>query len=97
MWAIRHKKTKKWVYGTDYEHPHYLKNPRKGLKCPFYADNQQYFVYANPDRSISYEQFTSFERALLFESWPQALFDYDIRGCGRDYEVVEVELKAKGE
>lgn len=74
MYAIRHKKTKAWVYGTDYRCHHKRK-----------------------DNKRSYSQCTSFERALTFEDLPNAAFEFDIRGCGRDYEVVEVELKAKGE
>lgn len=74
MYAIRNKKTKKWVYGTDYCHPHPKKSGRP-----------------------SWQQRTSFDRALIFGDLPNAMLELELRGCGRDYEVVEVELKAKGE
>lgn len=64
MYAIRHKKTKKWVYGTDYRYdpPH---------------------------------QRTSEDNALLFEYDFQAETALKTRRVSEDYEIVEVELKAK--
>lgn len=70
MWAIRHKKTHEWVYGTDYRYHHKRKDGKR-----------------------SYSQRTSFERALTFENFPNARFEFDIRGCSsRYYEIVPVTL-----
>lgn len=66
MWAIRNKKTMRWLYGTDYHH------------------------WPNRQR-------TSSSRAMIFCSKGQASFELKARGCGKDYEVVRVELIAKGE
>ena len=70
MYAIRHKKTHEWVYGTDYRCHHKRKDGKR-----------------------SYSQRTSFERALTFENFPNARFEFDVRGCSpRYYEIVPVKL-----
>lgn len=70
MWAIRHKKTHEWVYGTDYRYHHKRKDGKQ-----------------------SYSQCTSHNKALTFENFPNARFEFDIRGCSpRYYEIVPVKL-----
>lgn len=80
MYAIRHKKTKKWVYGTDFRmrHPRIKKRDISG-------------------KNYSHEQKTSFNKALIFGDLVEAQVDFEYRGCGYDYEIVEVELIVKGE
>ena len=62
MWAIRNKRTHKFVYGTDFRY-----SPRR--------------------------QFTSDERALLFETEEDAKREFNHRRCGKDYQVVPVRLE----
>ena len=78
MYAIRNRKTKKGVYGTDYRmhHPR-MKKRESGPKF------------------FSYEQRTSFHKALIFGDRKEAELEFDIRGCGHNYEIVEVYLYAK--
>lgn len=64
MYAIRHKKTNKWVYGTDYRY--------------------------DPPR-----QKTSENNALLFEYDFQVETALLTRKMNNNYEIVEVELKAR--
>ena len=62
MFAIRNKRTKKWMYGTDYRYW-----PR--------------------------HQRTSYEQALLFETYDEAEKETVYRECGKDYEIVPVKLE----
>lgn len=66
MFAIRNKKTNKWVWGTDYRYdpPH---------------------------------QRTDIDKALTFNSEESAKDALLNRRCGKEYEVVEVEIKIKDE
>lgn len=80
MYAIRNKKTKKWVYGTDFEEA-------------FYYDNQPTF-YSHA--YISYSQRTSFDQALTFDTLSYAIAEFNHRGCGNDYEIVKVKLIVDG-
>ncbi|EAC6915143.1 hypothetical protein EIO86_15990 [Listeria monocytogenes] len=67
MYAIQHKRTKKFVYGTD-------------------------------KRYSKFRQRTSSEQALLFESYFIAHTAFNDRQVShRLYEIVQVELIAKGE
>ena len=67
MYAIRNRKTKKWVYGTDYRY-----SPRR--------------------------QRTSLNRALTYEDFDHAKFDFKHRQCGKDYEIVSVVItEVRGE
>lgn len=61
MYAIKNKRTHKWVYGTDY-------------------------------RSYPNRQRTSKEKALTYASLEEALIDFEIRGCGKDYVIRQVEI-----
>ena len=65
MYAIRNKRTRKWLYGTDRS----------------YADGKP-------------RQRTSDFRAMLWEHYEDALLEFRLRGCGKDYEVVPVRLEA---
>ena len=78
MYAIRHKKTKKWVYGTDFRMRHPRMTARK-ISGKYY----------------SHEQFTSEDKALLFGDYLTSQVDFEYRGCGKDYEIVEVVLMTK--
>lgn len=78
MYAIRHKKTKKWVYGTDFR----MRHPRMKAR----EISGKYY---------SHEQKTSFNKALIFGDLTEAKVDFEYRGCGHDYEIVEVLLYAK--
>ena len=80
MYAIRNRKTKKWVYGTDFrmKHPRIKKREISG-------------------KNFSHEQKTSFNKALIFGDLIEAQVEFEYRACGHDYEIVEVELKVKGE
>lgn len=63
MWVIRNKRTKKWVYGTDFRyHP--------------------------------YHQRTSEDKAMVWEHYEEALFEFNRRNCGKDYELVLARLEA---
>ncbi len=91
MYAIRNKKTKKWVYGTDFRVPHKRVKPNPhGI---FYMDNQP---IAYPHAYFSYNQRTSFNRALTFEDYEDACREFWHRGCGNDYEIVKVKLIVDG-
>lgn len=61
MWAIRNKRTKKWLYGTDYR-----RNPAT--------------------------QRTSDNKAITFETLEEAEHAYRLRGCGKSYVIVPVEI-----
>lgn len=65
MYAIRNKRTKKWLYGTDYR------------RCPPI-------------------QRTSFNQAITFEDLEEAEHQFKRRQCGKDYVIVEVELRVIG-
>ena len=91
MYAIRNKKTKKWVYGTDFRVPHRKIRPRK--EEAFYYDNQPTF-YSHA--YISYSQRTSFDQALTFDTLGYAISEFNHRGCGNDYEIVKVKLIVDG-
>ena len=91
MYAIRNKKTKKWVYGTDFRVPHRKIRPRK--EEAFYYDNQPTF-YSHA--YISYSQRTSFDHALTFDTLGYAISEFNHRGCGNDYEIVKVKLIVDG-
>ena len=91
MYAIRNKKTKKWVYGTDFRVPHRKIRPRK--EEAFYYDNQPVF-YAHA--YISYSQRTSFDQALTFDTLDYAIHEFNHLGCGNDYEIVKVKLIVDG-
>lgn len=91
MYAIRNKKTKKWVYGTDFRVPHRKIRPRK--EEAFYYDNQPTF-YSHA--YISYSQRTSFDQALTFDTLSYAIHEFNHRGCGNDYEIVKVKLIVDG-
>lgn len=67
MYAILNIKTYKWVYGTDFTHPHFAK------------DGKRHF-----------NQRTSANQALTYESIFSAQIDFEHRGCGRDYRIIEV-------
>lgn len=95
MYAIRNKKTKKWVYGTDFRVPHRKVKPRK--EEAFYFNNQQVIFYDdNPHAYISYSQRTSFDQALTFDTLGYAIAEFNHRGCGNDYEIVKVKLIVDG-
>lgn len=91
MYAIRNKKTKKWVYGTDFRVPHRRIKPN-----PYgvYYENGQPKFY--PKAYFSYNQRTSFNRALTFEEYKYACLEFWHRGCGNDYEIVRVKLIVDG-
>ena len=91
MYAIRNKKTKKWVYETDFRFHHKRSKPRKTEV--FYFDNQP---QAYPHAYISNHQRTSFNRALIFPDYGYALGEFNYRGCGNDYEIVKVKLIVDG-
>lgn len=91
MYAIRNKKTKKWVYGTDFRVPHRKVKPRK--EEAYYYDNQPVF-YSHA--YISYNQRTSFDQALTFDTLSYAIAEFNHRGCGNDYEIVKVKLIVDG-
>ena len=80
MYAIQNKKTKKWVYATDFrmKHPRMRKREISG-------------------KNYSHEQKTSFNKALLFGDLIEAQVEFEYRACGRQYEIVEVQLVVKGE
>lgn len=78
MYAIRNRKTKKWVYGTDYR-MHHPRMKKREIGPKFF----------------SYEQRTSFNKALIFGDRKEAELEFDIRGCGYNYEIVEVEIRVK--
>lgn len=60
--AIRNRKTRKFVYGTDYRyHPAH--------------------------------QFTSEDRAIIYESWDHAEVEFRARECGKSYEIVPVRIE----
>lgn len=66
MYAIINKRTKKWVFGTDFN---------------YYPHRQR----------------TSFDNVAIYSDLREAQFRFEWRGCGRDYKIVEVEVKIKGE
>lgn len=90
MYAIRNKKTKKWVYGTNFRSRHERKYPRSGSVIWNGKDG------FNPKSLISYSQFTSFEKALTFETYIEASIAFNYRRCGNDYEIVPVKLFVDG-
>ena len=63
MWAIRNKRTRKWLYGTDF-------------------------------RRYPYTQRTSEDKAMTFDEYEDACFEFNRRMCGKSYEVVPVRLEA---
>ena len=64
MYAIINKKTKEFVYGTDFRyHPHH--------------------------------QRTSKDEMLTFEYLDECEGAFEHRQCGKNYEIVEVEVKVK--
>ena len=48
-------------------------------------------------KNYSHEQKTSFNKALLFGDLIEAQVEFEYRACGRQYEIVEVQLVVKGE
>lgn len=62
MYAIRNKRTKKWVYGTDYRY------------CPS-------------------RQRTADDRLLVYSDYDEALLDFKHRKCGKEYEIIEIEVR----
>ena len=62
MYAIRNKKSKHFVYGTDYR---------------YYPPHQR----------------TSENKALLYDCYASALFDFNKRHCGKNYEIVPVRIE----
>ena len=61
MYAIINKRTKKWLYGTDFRH-------------------------------YPYTQRTSFEQAMIWESYEAVKSEFTSRMCGKSYEIVPVRL-----
>ena len=63
MYAIRNKRTKKWLYGTWHQ-----------------------------DGRIV--QRTSYDCAMIFNDDDTAQLEFEIRQCGKDYEIVPVRLES---
>lgn len=76
MYAIQNKRTKKWVYGTDFRSTH---KRSKKFKDPWKS-------------KWGHRQFTSFDMALTWDDLEYTKYEFFHRGCGEDYEIVEVKL-----
>lgn len=62
MYAIRNKRTRKWMFGTDF-------------------------------RRYPYTQRTSFEQAMIFDSYENAAHEFKRRMCGKSYEIIPVRIE----
>ena len=51
------------------------------------------WVYGTDYRMWPHRQKTSYDKAILFDEEMDALHQFKHRQCGKDYKVVEVELK----
>lgn len=58
-----------------------------------YGTNRRKGRYNEKKEKTIFEQFTSFEKAIIYDLKESADIDMRCRSCGKNYKVVEVSVK----
>jgi hypothetical protein len=55
------------------------------------------WLYGTDKRNCKFKQLTSHDKVLTFSSMREANHNFEHRECGKNYEIVQIEVKIIGE